>query len=411
VFPFQPSEVTYMGYIPYVTLPMTNTGPNEYAVSVSTDANDRLLFNIRYKLPIYGDYYWWVAGGNKYSDSLVPNRIDCHGLKYAHVYVNNELLSDLYTTRNSEGSGFNISLKKGPYGQVSPNPLDISQPHQASDDRIPNEAPHHKSFRNTKVPYATDNKILGWIIALSDNELIDSCSVQIDWLRVYGYNDNDSVLLCEHNYTTFHPVWDGGLFLRYPFFPPGAYNPEPFPGTVNNGILVFYPSDERQRIWHLWTDNYISPQGFSFTGYKVVSRARIQGHALVQLGIDFRNSANIIHELGVSDWYFHNNGQWQLMEFDSRNLITQAESKKHSLKVDVRLEGSSGKIYLEYHELQLGRYRLELYNSLGQLISDINVDIQEHSGTMLLPLYINNLLAFYKFTGPSGSRGGKVQYF
>lgn len=411
VFPFQPSEVTYMGFWPTITLPMANTGPNEYSISTNTDANGSLLFNIRYKLPVYGNYHWWVAGGNRYSDSLVPARLDAHGLKYARVYVNNELISDLYTTKNADGSGFNISLKLGPLGQVSPNPLNAQQAHLPTDDRIPNEAPHHKAFRNTKVPYSTDNKVLGWIIALSDNELVDSCLVQIDWLRVYGFNGNDSVLLCEHQYNSFHSVNDGGLYLRYPFFPPGFDYPEPFQGTVNNGILSFYPSDKRKRVWHLWTNNYLSPQGFSFSGYKVVSRARIVGHALMQLGIDFRNSANQVHELGVSDWYFHNNGQWQLMTFDSRNIITQMEPESRLTEVQVRLDSSTGTIHIEYKGMNKGAYSLDLYNSAGQLISGFDVDFEDHSGKIQLPVRLGYHAILYRMTGPSGSRGGKVQYF
>ncbi len=94
VFPFQASEVTYMGFWPNVTLPMVNTGPNEHTITTNVDATGGLLFNIRYKLPVYNNAERWVAGGNTYTGSLIPHRMDAHGLKNARVYVNNELLSN-----------------------------------------------------------------------------------------------------------------------------------------------------------------------------------------------------------------------------------------------------------------------------------------------------------------------------
>lgn len=409
VFPFQPSEVTYMGFWPNITLPMLNTGPNEYAIATNVDGNGGLLFNIRYKLPVYDNQERWVAGGNAYTANLIPHRLDAHGIKNARVYVNNELLSNLYTTRNSENTGFDISLKVGPYGLISPNPI-ATRPHIPKDDRIPNEVPHHKAYRNLNYPNTSDINVLGWIVALADNELPDSCSVQVDYLRVYGFNGNDSVLLCQHNYESFSMANDGGLYIRFPFFPPGDAS-LPFPGTVSNGVLSFYPSGNRMKAWHLWTNRYASPQGFAFTGYKVVTRARILGHALVQVGIDFRNAAGVVHELGVSDWYFHKNGQWQLMSFDSRSIQTQTVMQQSPVFLQIKLEANTGEAQIEYSGLTKGQHLLEFFNAAGQLLCGHDFNVDNGSGRIQLQTYARTNTLIYKVTGPSGSKSGKVQLF
>lgn len=133
-----------MGFWPNVTIPMVNTDPNEHTVTTNVNVNGSLRFNIRYKLPVNNNQERWVAGGNLYTNSLIPHRLDAHGFKNARVYVNNELLSNLYTTRNAENTGFDIFLKVGPYGLISPIP-EIMRPHVPKDDRIPNEVPHHKA--------------------------------------------------------------------------------------------------------------------------------------------------------------------------------------------------------------------------------------------------------------------------
>lgn len=409
VFPFQASEVTYMGFWPNVTLPMVNTGPNEHSITTNVDVNGGLLFNIRYKLPVYNNQELWVAGGNSYTNSLIPHRLDAHGLKNARVYVNNELLSNLYTRRNAENTGLDISLKVGPYGLITPNP-EATRPHIPKDDRIPNEVPHHKAYRNTDFPNTSDINVLGWIVALSDNESPDSCLVQVDYLRVYGYNGNDSILLCQHNFDSFNTVNDGGLYVRYPFFPL-EYASESFPGSVSNGVLSFYPSSNRKMAWHLWTNRYNSPQGFAFTGYKVVTRARILGHALVQVGIDFRNAAGNVHELGVSDWYFHKNGQWQLMTFDSRSIQTQTVMQQSPVFLQIKLEANTGQTQIDYSGLTKGQHLLEFFNAAGQRLCGHDFNVENGSGRIQLPTNARTNTLIFKLTGPSGSKGGKVQPF
>ncbi len=292
---------------------------------------------------------------------------------------------------------------------ITPNP-EATRPHISKDDRIPNEVPHHKAYRNTNYPNASDINVLGWIVALSDNEFPDSCLVQVDHLRVYGYNGNDSILLCQHNYDSFNTVNDGGLYVRYPFFPLG-YASESFPATVSNGMLSFYPSGNRKMAWHLWTNRYNSPQGFAFTGYKVVARARILGHALVQVGIDFRTAAGIVHELGVSDWYFHKNGQWQLMTFDSRSIQTQTVMQQSPVFLQIKLDTNTGVAHIGYSGLLKGQYRLEFFNAAGQQLCGHDFEVEGGSGRIQLPTCAGTSALIFNISGPSGSNGGKVQFF
>lgn len=320
VFPFAVSNVIFEGWSPYQVVAMTNTGPREYQTQILLSASKNFIFYIKYNIVGYEGVYY-VSAGNDYKGNRIPHRLDAHGIKYAKVFINNQLISNLYTIKNDQNNGFNIAFQLNGFNNIVPfnNP---SQLHSTTDDRIPPEAHHHQAYLNTDVPMPGDINLAGWIIAMSDNNYQEESKVEIDFIRVYGFNGNDSTLLCSQNYNTYDPVNDGGLYLRYPFFPPGHDEHSPLPASITNGVLSFFASDHRKSVPHLWTQKYAQPNGFAFDGYKLHCKARITGHAVIQAGIDFRNASNTVHELGVSSWYFHNNGQWQDVIFDSRSFTT-----------------------------------------------------------------------------------------
>ena len=122
--------------------------------------------------------------------------------------------------------------------------------------------------------------------------------------------------MASNEYNTYIPGDDGGLFLRYPFF--GINNQlEPMPGACTNSTLTIHPSDAIKRAWHWWTPSYEASDWSIYDGYKTECKLRIQGQVLAQAGIDFRAPNGDIHELGVSDWYFENGGEWQVVTFET----------------------------------------------------------------------------------------------
>lgn len=319
VFPFEVSNVQLLSWWPEQTVFLTATGQREYEGQVTLQSGS-LICSIKYNINGFsGDY--WVAGGKKYAGNLIPNRLDVHGIKCARVFVNNQLLSNLYTIRNWGGDGADIAFQLNSFGGIVPF-NDASHPHIPTDDRIPSEVHHHHAYRDNEVPYSYDNDIAGWIVALSDNNFLESSKVEIDFIRVYGLIGINQILLCEQNYNSYDPMNDGGLYLRYPFFPKGYDQHDPLPGNVSAGILTINTSDYRTRSPHLWSNHHFATNWSIYSGYRLHCRARITGHALIQGGIDFKDAANNIHELGVSDWYFHGNGQWQDVIFDTRTFLT-----------------------------------------------------------------------------------------
>lgn len=321
VFPMEVSNVRLHLWEPYSsTFIMNATGENEFSAEVSGIFNP-MLFNVEFDMPAHFITSWWIGGGNTYVGNLIPERFDAHGLKYGKLYINNQLLDNRYAVVNSSGNGLNISVKINDNNTISPN-IEPSFDSLLIDDRIPSEAHHHKAYLNTSLPQPKHVKIGGWATAITDNNILNESQIEIDYIRVYGRENNQLTLLKEKDYSTYDPENDGGLYYRYPFFPSSHDWHDPMPGSVSNGILTLHTSQNRMKVWHWWSHNFTSPSGFDYDSYKVVCKMRITGHALVQVGIDFRDQWDNVDELGVSDWHFHNNGEWQEVVFDSQDFFS-----------------------------------------------------------------------------------------
>ena len=142
--------------------------------------NDRLLFNISFDLPEYSIYNWWIGSGNTYTDSLIPNRFDPHGLKYGKIYINNQLIDNSYTIKNSTNDGLNISVQINSDNSIIPL-IDQSLDHLKIDDRIPQE-PITIMPSEIQMYLILAITILMVAIAITDNNILDTCK----WRSIMG---------------------------------------------------------------------------------------------------------------------------------------------------------------------------------------------------------------------------------
>lgn len=381
VFPFNPTNVVLHLWGSYMQdFTMTKSGTNEFSFTVP-DINQYMLFNISYDLPDYNIMNWWVGSGNVYQNEMIPNRFDAHGLKFGLIYINNQLINNAYTAENGYNTGLNIAVKINDDQTIEPYKM-TNNKYVFVDDRIPAEVHHHYSYLNTHLPLANHVRITGWLQALTDYNIIGDSKIEVDYIRVYGRRGLDSVLLASHEYNNYDATNDGGLYLRYPFFPAGFDQHMPMPGTVKDGILTFYPSDVSKKVWHFWSKWNELPNTFNYESYKMVARIRINGHAVVQGGIDFRDAAEKTYELGVTDWYFENCGAWQEVVFDTKTFITNDNPViTKNTPTELHLSIHNDNIILNYKGLTPGNYTINLFDVQGKKLMSKILNLENYSGT------------------------------
>lgn len=313
IFPFPVTMVTLKQYWPIGLDPeMEQTGTNEYSYNTATDIYGQILFNIKYLIPqFFENRDFYIAGFN----GLSPGKPA--GIVYGKVYINNVLVNNMYTVLNPTADGLDISAKISSDSSIVPL-IDANHPHAIIDDRIPPEAAL-RSYCKNPLPPSNYHYLAAWMQVLTDNNVMDDCVVEVDYFKLYGRNGGTLTVLYEDNYDTFNPDGDGGLYLRYPFFPPGDYHEHPFPGSISNGILRFTPSTHRNRVWHWWNKQQTHLNSLSeYESYRAECRLKITGHAMAQAGIDCRiDPSGSPYELGGGNWAFENNGQWQYVWFDT----------------------------------------------------------------------------------------------
>lgn len=412
VFPFKTANVILHLWNPCCQdIAMSFSGNNEYSSEVSYLADGLLMFNVEYDIPEFKIKSWWIGAGEPKEADHIPYRFDPHGLKYGKIYINNQLLDNSYAINNNGNNGLNISVKVNPNGTIIPYYSNPGE-HPKIDERIPVEAAHHYGFFNTSVPSSEDISVAGWVVALSDNNIIDTSKIEVDYVRVFGFYGSDSTLLSNNEYNSYSPTNDGGLYYRYPFFPEGYDQHDAMPGTVSNGILSFYPSDNIRKVWHWWTPRYITSNDFNFDSYKMECRIRITGHAVAQVGIDFRNASEVVHELGVSDWYFENRGEWQTIFFDTRSFKTSLISQNNSeRKMDISYSKTEKVIILDYLGMDTGKYYLNFYNLEGKLLSKVSVNLTAINGEIKIPLHTYpDPFLLYNISNGVFSMKGKIQH-
>lgn len=315
-FPFSAKNVKLHIWGPYSEIiSMTETGNGLFIADVAY--MDEMIFNISYDLPEYSVNSWWVAAGNTYKGALIPNRFDPHGIKYAKIWINNLPIDNSFVVQNPSGDGLNIAFTIKKNNLIVPL-SDNKETFMQIDDRVPAEVHHRFKYKNTSYPLPGDIDIAGWMNAVTGDCQSQNCLIEVDYVRLFGRTGNQLQLLAENEYNQFSANNDGGLYLRYPFFPAGYDQHESMPGNTNSGILTIYPSQSPDKVWHWWTPHYQSFDGFHFDSYVMVCKLRIEGNVIVQAGIDFKDRQNVTHELGCSDWYFENGGTWQDVVFDTK---------------------------------------------------------------------------------------------
>lgn len=369
---------------------MTPSGYNEFSCEIPNCSD--LLFNIEYNAPEFGIYGYYIAGGKEYTGSSIPNRFDPHGLKYGNIYINDQLIYNSYTIINNSEAGLDIAVKINDDNTIIPlqNP---SYQHYTIDDRIPSEMPHHHAYRNLDYPSNEDISITGWVIAVTDNNSMNTCQIIIDYTQLFGKINGTWTLLAENNYTFYNPSDDGGLFLRYPFF---ANNNEvdPMPGTTNGDNLTITPSDEIKKVWHWWTPRFYSDNWSQYEAYKIECKLQVTGQGIIQSGIDFRTSNGNIHELGCSELYFEEYNNTQIATFNTEDISTSISDVTDTNKTAC-VSITDHSIKLKYNNLTPGNYTIAIYNDLAQEIYSDNLQLLTSSGTWHSSFEYNNASVLY----------------
>lgn len=405
VFPFEATNVMLDGWSPWSQSTMEQTGLKEFSKRVPRE--NSYCFYIKYDVPEFDLYSIFIAGGETFEYPKIPERFDSHGIKYTKVYIDNRLINSLYTVLNEQSNGMNICFKKEgnsitPWNDSEHVPL-------FHDDRIPSEVHHHNSYLNTFVPGPNDINVVGWAVALSDREIADSCKMEIDYIRIFGRLGTNLILLESQEYNAYDPGNDGGLYMRHPFFPEGYDEHDTMPGELSGGVLTLNVYQRPDKVWHWWTPRFYAAS-FSYDSYRVECRVRTTGHAVIQVGIDFRNAQDSVSELGVSDWAFENNGEWQTVVFDSEDFLTSVP--EHIVPQNsIEISCSQQMLTIKNKSMALGNYTLELISVDGKVIHNAAIQLNEEITSMPVSISCEKQILLYRIYSPLNKYSGKVTLY
>ena len=409
VLSFKATSVELHEYAPtYVDIPMTMVGENTYTAQLGYNPGG-YNFNVSWYDVDYNHVEHWAGAGNTNYNPIIPTGFFPHGIKSCQIYVNGQLLNNRFTIQNSSNNGLNIAFTLNTDGSIIPNYS--FNPHLKIDDRVPVEAHHHTGRTNLNGPPSDKEYLTGWIVVLSDNTTPNNSIVEMDYLRVYGWSNNDWHLIASEDYDYFTSPDKGKLFIRYPFFPEGFDGTGPMSGSANNGILTFAPSTERRSVWHLWTPQTFSAHG-TYDGFKVVARLRILGEASAQVGLDFKDLQYNTFELGVSDWSFGHTSEWQEVVYDSRSFSVGFTEEPTTIKGSVLFNWPSGGNYISmtFEKMKVGNYTAQVFDASGKVVSVRDFYLGGSDGEFHLPIGdIPNQLLICKLIGEGGEFRGKIR--
>ena len=244
----------------------------------------------------------WVNGGG--------------GIRYADVYINGRKLGNEFAIDNGL-LGSNISFTLDASGM----PLPVGTPVNP-DSRIPPEVFSAKRLIEQRTPPSDKPYIHGWLQVLHDNNYPAEPSViKVKSMKLYKYvhGVEEPVLFYNYEYQPLSVFYDGGLYIRYPSFPPGDYHDPmtPYASINAQGILEFSSSERKDKVWHFWHEPRILFPADAYA-LRFECEMMIKGKCAVQAGLDFKSSTAAQGiESGIGDWYFESS-QWQTVVFDSR---------------------------------------------------------------------------------------------
>ncbi len=192
---------------------------------------------------------------------------------------------------------------------------------ELGDGLVPGDVAFEKGYVKNLTPPGGFESGLAWMQTIHDTRKQGESKVEVDWLRYYSKVDGKDILLLEDNYDS---EVCGGLWKRVPWFGNvlGLFQTggsDEFSGKLENGILVIYPAQHSDRVWHWWNcKRAVIPDNTEKVWME--AKVRITGPALIQTGMDFwknpeagymgTNVNNV--EAGVSDWYF-SDPEWQII--------------------------------------------------------------------------------------------------
>ena len=275
------------------------------------------IFYSAFKLfPYYDSNYIYISTSYKNLSRII----------YTKIYINDQLLNSSYVWGDN-----NLHFSINEDGSIHPAPNPVNQ---NIDDRIPPEVhwPYAYIHFPGDAPDTSQKQVTGWVQVLHDNNYSEQSKIEIDYVKLYARTLTQDTLLDSTNYYSFNQVNDGGLYIRYPFFPPGFDEHDPMPATTINGFLTFYPDSKKFKVWHFWNPEYPRAKtDTSFKSYWFEVRYRITGKACIQIGLDFRNRNDSVTEGGVSNWEFEStDGLFHTLIFDTKHptaTIIESNSK------------------------------------------------------------------------------------
>jgi hypothetical protein len=176
------------------------------------------------------------------------------------------------------------------------------------------------------IPYGWTT-VAPWMVAVHNQNLGSTSQVQVKDFEIYSVSyAGVTTLLASANYGPqgFNSTdkEEGGLYSKYPTWFKSDTHAR-MAASVIDGVLVFNPSTEPDKIWHWWTKRALIPSDC----YQIIVTAKVllSGGACVQAGADWWkgydlqwNGLNVNNtEVMASNWYF-SSPTWQTITISNR---------------------------------------------------------------------------------------------
>jgi hypothetical protein len=281
---------------------MSSTG-QKFSYEIPVQPNTNYLFNIETNV---------VAACEMSDNEWVAFK---NGIRADYIKIEDKILDGTFLFDNNQG-GSNFIFRINQNGEIIPG-----HGKQISiNESIPPEIWFIEETVHFYGASITNQYANAWYSVIHDKRKGGESRVEIDYLKLFARLSNGQDMLLA--YDDFNSTWDGGLYIRYPYYECSL--DERFqwdmPAEIENGRLVFIPSDIPNRAWHGWCTGPWSNIPNQTIDLWVETKVKISGNALMQIGIDFKPSQHSNHnwtEFGVSDW-IHSSNEFQTVYFNQQ---------------------------------------------------------------------------------------------